>query len=90
MKTGIHPTYYDAAKVSCACGNKFTIGSTKPELQVEVCYNCHPFYTGKEKLLDTAGQVEKFVTRRDKAAAAPKIEKKPRMKKQKVLVKKSE
>ncbi len=88
MKTGIHPPYYEKAKVSCACGNTFTVGSTKPELQIEICYSCHPFYTGKEKLIDTAGKVEKFVARRDKAAARVKHEKKPRVKKQKVLVKK--
>ena len=81
MKTDIHPKYYPEAKVHCACGNKFTIGSTKPEIQVEICYNCHPFYTGKEKLIDTAGKVEKFKARREKAAAAPKKSPKVRAKK---------
>jgi len=69
MKSGIHPTYYPETKVNCACGNKFTVGSTKPELKVEICYRCHPFYTGREKLIDTAGKVEKFKARRAKAAA---------------------
>ena len=82
MKKGIHPTYYPDAKVRCACGNAFTVGSTKPELQVEICYNCHPFFTGKEKLIDTAGKVEKFVARRAKAAAAVKRAPKVRAKKQ--------
>ncbi len=72
MKTDIHPTYYPKAKVKCACGATFSVGSTKPELSVDLCSNCHPFYTGKEKLIDTAGKVEKFKARREKAATAPK------------------
>ncbi|MDD4901263.1 MAG: 50S ribosomal protein L31 [Patescibacteria group bacterium] len=60
MKKDIHPKYYPAAKVSCACGNNFTTGSTLPELKVEICSACHPFYTGKQKLIDTARRVEKF------------------------------
>ena len=84
MKPDIHPTYYPEAKVRCGCGNKFTVGSTKPEIQVEICYKCHPFYTGKEKLIDTAGKVEKFKARRAKAATAvTKAIKKPRVKKSK-------
>ncbi len=81
MKQDIHPKYYPEAKATCACGHKFTIGSTKPELSVEICSNCHPFYTGKEKLIDTAGKVERFKARRTKAAEKPKAEKKPRVKK---------
>ena len=81
MKQDIHPKYYDQAQVKCACGNKFTIGSTKPELETEICYRCHPFYTGKEKLIDTAGKVEKFKARRAKATGAPKKSKKARAKK---------
>lgn len=68
MKQNIHPLYYKDAKVKCACGNVFTVGSTKPEIQIEICSACHPFYTGKEKLIDTAGRVEKFKIRREKAA----------------------
>ena len=83
MKQDIHPKYYDNAKVKCACGNQFTVGSTKPELNVEICNNCHPFYTGKAKLIDTAGKVEKFKARRAKAAKTPKTAKKPRVKKSK-------
>ncbi len=83
MKQDIHPKYYDDAKVKCACGNHFTVGSTKPELNVEICGDCHPFYTGKEKLIDTAGKVEKFKARRAKAATATKTAKKPRVKKAK-------
>ena len=63
MKENIHPTYYVEAKVICACGNTFTTGSTKQELHVEICSACHPFYTGKQKLVDTAGRVEKFQKR---------------------------
>lgn len=70
MKTDIHPTYYPEAAVKCACGNKFTVGSTRPEIKVEICHKCHPFYTGEKKLIDTAGRVEKFRARRAKAAAS--------------------
>jgi large subunit ribosomal protein L31 len=67
MKKDIHPKYYTKAKVECACGNVFEIGSTKESLNVEICYKCHPFYTGEEKLIDTAGRVEKFKERQSKA-----------------------
>ncbi|MDP2708618.1 MAG: 50S ribosomal protein L31 [bacterium] len=73
MKKDIHPKYYPAAKVSCACGNAFTSGSTLPELKVEICSACHPFYTGKQKLLDSARRVEKFKAKVDaQAKTAPK------------------
>ena len=62
MKKDIHPKYHQA-KVSCACGNSFVVGSTLPEIHVEICSLCHPFYTGKQKLLDTARRVEKFQAR---------------------------
>lgn len=52
--------YFEAAKVVCACGNTFTTGSTKPEIRVEICSNCHPFFTGQEKFVDTEGRVERF------------------------------
>ena len=60
MKKDIHPKYYPKARVHCACGNTFTIGSTKELIEVEICSKCHPFYTGKEKILDTMGRVERF------------------------------
>lgn len=60
MKKDIHPKYHPKAKVVCACGNTFDIGSTSPELRVEICSACHPFYTGKQKLVDSARRVEKF------------------------------
>ncbi len=59
MKAKIHPDYVKA-KVSCACGNTFETGSTKKDLKVEICSSCHPFYTGKQKLVDSGGRVEKF------------------------------
>jgi large subunit ribosomal protein L31 len=80
MKDKIHPKYFKDAKVICACGNTFTTGATRPEIRVEICAKCHPFYTGEEKLIDTAGRVEKFKTRTAKKAA-PKV-KKVRVKKQ--------
>ena len=63
MKATIHPTWFPEAKITCACGNTFTVGATVPEIRVEVCYNCHPFYTGQMKYLDTAGRVEAFKTK---------------------------
>ncbi len=59
MKEKIHPAYKEST-VSCACGNTFTTRSTKGNIQVDICANCHPFYTGKQKFVDTAGRVEKF------------------------------
>jgi large subunit ribosomal protein L31 len=60
MKQGIHPKYIEA-NVSCQCGNTFTTQSTVDDIKVEVCSQCHPFYTGKQKLMDTAGRVDKFL-----------------------------
>jgi large subunit ribosomal protein L31 len=62
MKTGIHPEYMDA-HVRCTCGNEFTTRSTQPQIHVEICSACHPFYTGKQKLVDTGGRVERFQRR---------------------------
>ena len=62
-KKDIHPKYYPEARVQCACGNTWTVGSTKEFIEVEICSSCHPFYTGKEKVLDTVGQVQKFKKR---------------------------
>ncbi|MCX6744008.1 MAG: 50S ribosomal protein L31 [Candidatus Parcubacteria bacterium] len=63
MKKDIHPKYHDKAKVICACGNEFTVGSTVPEIHIELCSVCHPFYTGKQKIVDAAGRVDKFKQR---------------------------
>ena len=72
MKKDIHPQYYPKTKVKCGCGNEFTVGSTKKDIQVEICSACHPFFTGKEKLIDTAGRVEKFKARAAKAETKKK------------------
>ena len=61
MKTDIHPTYYPEAKVICACGNTWTTGSTKPEIRTDICSKCHPFYTGEQRIVDTEGQVDRFM-----------------------------
>jgi large subunit ribosomal protein L31 len=66
MKKDIHPKYFEKAKVQCACGNIFTVGSTKEQINVEICSQCHPFYTGKEKMMDSVGRVEKFRKRLQK------------------------
>ena len=60
MKKDIHPPYYPHALITCACGNTFKVGSTLPSYEVEICSACHPFYTGKGKIIDTAGRVERF------------------------------
>ncbi len=69
MKAETHPTYFPEAKVTCACGNTFTVGSTREHIEVEICSNCHPIYTGNEKIMDAAGRVEKFKARRAAASA---------------------
>lgn len=67
MKSDIHPQYFDDAKVVCICGNTFTTGATVPEIRVEVCNKCHPFFTGEMKYVDTLGRVEKFQKRQEQA-----------------------
>ncbi len=69
MKQDLHPQYNHDAKVVCSCGNTFVTGSTLPSIQVEICSKCHPFYTGQQKLVDTAGRVDKFQARASKQAA---------------------
>jgi len=73
MKTEIHPEYFQT-HVTCSCGNTFTTRSTKSELHVELCNKCHPFYTGKQKLVDTGGRVERFQRKYAKRAQAPAAE----------------
>jgi len=67
MKTNIHPIYYNTAKVRCACGKTWETGSTKAELETKICSACHPFFSGKEKIVDTRGRVEKFKKRQEKS-----------------------
>ena len=60
MKEGIHPTYFHDAQVTCVCGNSFKTGSTQEEVRVDICSNCHPYFTGKQKLMDTEGRIDRF------------------------------
>ena len=69
MRAEIHPSY-EAAHVRCSCGNEFMTRATKPEIHVEICSECHPFYTGKQKLIDSGGRVERFRQRQARAQAA--------------------
>lgn len=67
MKKDVHPKYYKDAKLICTCGFSTKVGATMPEIHTEICSNCHPFYTGKQKLVDTAGRVDKFRKREQSA-----------------------
>ena len=81
MKKDIHPQYYDDCEVACACGNKFITGSTLKKIRVELCNKCHPFYTGKQKFVDTARRVEKFQEKAEKVKAASAVRKGKKAKK---------
>lgn len=86
MKKDIHPKYYEKATVKCACGNKFETGSTQEHIQVDICSACHPFYTGKHKLIDTAGRIDKFKAKINKAETAKSAkESREKQKKAKVI-----
>jgi large subunit ribosomal protein L31 len=78
MKAKIHPSWYPEAKISCSCGHTFTAGSTLPEINVEICSQCHPFFTGKMKFIDTQGRVEKFQAKQAAAKTKAYIKKKDR------------
>jgi large subunit ribosomal protein L31 len=80
MKDGIHPNYFET-KVTCGCGNSFTTRSTRKELKVDICNDCHPFYTGKLKFVDTAGRIEKFQNKFAAGTYASLSNKKPAAKK---------
>ncbi len=69
MKSGIHPEYH-RTRVTCACGATYEMGSTKESIRVDICARCHPFYTGKQRIVDTGGRVERFRRRYEKSAAA--------------------
>lgn len=90
MKKDIHPEFFENCKVTCACGNTFTTGSVLKEIRVELCNKCHPFYTGKQKFVDTARRVEKFQERAEKKSAAAATRKGKKVKKVSVAAKKSE
>jgi len=81
MKKDIHPGYNEEVKVTCACGNTFVVGSTMKEIRVELCSACHPFYTGKQKLVDSARRVEKFQEKMDKVKKAASVRKGKKVKK---------
>ena len=89
MKKGIHPEYHADCQVTCACGNTFTTGSVLKEIRVELCSQCHPFYTGKQKFVDTARRVEKFQERADKQSSASTARKGKKIKKAAVAAKKT-
>ncbi|TSC83993.1 MAG: large subunit ribosomal protein L31 [Parcubacteria group bacterium Gr01-1014_13] len=89
MQTKIHPEYNNDTAVTCACGNAFTTGSTMKAIRVELCNKCHPFYTGKQKFVDTARRVEKFQERADKKTSVAAARKGKKVKKAAVAIKKS-
>jgi large subunit ribosomal protein L31 len=82
MKAKIHPQYYPDCKVTCACGNTFTTGSTLPEIKVDICSACHPFFTGEMKFVDTQGRVEKFQAKMKQAGSYQNKKQKKAAKKQ--------
>lgn len=75
MKANIHPNWFSDAKVTCACGNTFTTGSTLPAIRVDICSNCHPLFTGQQKFIDTLGQVDRFI-KKTEVAKVKQIERK--------------
>jgi large subunit ribosomal protein L31 len=81
MKKGIHPKYYDDAKIKCFCGAELETGSTQKEINVEICSQCHPFYTGKKKMVDTAGRVDRFKKMTEKAQTRKEAAKKAKAEK---------
>lgn len=89
MQKDIHPEYHNDTAVTCACGNKFTTGSTMKAIRVELCNKCHPFYTGKQKFVDTARRVEKFQERADKKTTAAAGRKGKKVKRAVVAAKKA-
>ena len=89
MRKDIHPKYHGDCKVTCACGHTFVTGSTIPEIRVELCNQCHPFYTGKQKFVDTARRVEKFAERAGKKDAAAAVRKGKKVKKAVAVAKKT-
>ena len=83
MQKNIHPTYNGKAKATCVCGAIYDVGSTKEDIRVEICSNCHPFYTGNEKVLDTAGRVDKFKKKMEASAKIVKPVKKAKKEEEK-------
>jgi len=88
MKENIHPKYVES-KISCACGNTFITKSIKPEIKLDICSKCHPFFTGTQKIIDTAGRVEKFTKKYKEAKPAAKVKVTAKSKKEKKVSKRS-
>jgi len=80
-KKEIHPKYYPKATITCSCGAKFVVGSTKEKMQIEICSQCHPLYTGKQKFIDTAGRLERYELMLKKSKALKNVKIKPKNKK---------
>lgn len=89
MRKNIHPEYYPTTSITCACGNVFKVGSTAKDINVEICSNCHPFYTGKQKLIDTSGRVDRFKAIAEKQATAASSRVGKKAKKARSVAKKS-
>lgn len=83
MKANIHPKWYPEAKVTCACGNSFNVGSTVEEIHVEICSSCHPFFTGQVRYADVAGRIEKFILKQKTASKVKASKKEKRLLKRK-------
>ncbi len=82
MKKAIHPIYHKETTIRCACGNTIKTGSTKEKLEIEICSNCHPFYTGTQKFVDTVGKIERFQAKQKAAASKQAVAKQKVQKKQ--------
>lgn len=89
MKKNIHPEYYSDAKIICSCGSVLETGSTLKEMHVEICSQCHPFYTGKKKVVDTTGRVDRFKKLSERAKAAKEVAKSAKSKEAKKVEKKA-
>jgi len=89
MKKNIHPEYHPETTITCACGKSFKVGSTLKDISVEICSNCHPFYTGKQKLIDSSGRVDRFKARAGKQAATAATHVGKKIKKAKAAERKS-
>lgn len=89
MKKGIHPQYFEEAKITCSCGAVLTTGATVKEMGVEICSQCHPFYTGKKKVLDSTGRVDRFKKIAERSAAKKEATKKAKAEKKEKAEKKS-
>lgn len=90
MKKDIHPKYYEAAVVTCSCGAVFKTGSTQEKMEIEICSQCHPLYTGKQKALDSTGRVDRFKKLTEKTAAKKDADKKAKLKAKKEKAEKTE